>query len=101
MSADMLALLLIVAAAPPATVFPLLYGLSAPWWRSLVGRALMTSSLGLAFLIDISLAYKAFGDNYALRDVVRLSVYALIVCGAWMQFLALAVQLRRRLRKHP
>ncbi len=39
MSADMLALLLIVAAAPPATVFPLLYGLSAPWWRSLVGRA--------------------------------------------------------------
>ncbi len=36
----------------------------------------MTSSLGLAFLIDISLAYKAFGDNYALRDVVRLSVYA-------------------------
>lgn len=100
MNADLLAVVLILAAAPPATLFPLLYGLTAPWWRAWIGRALFASSLGLGLLIDISLLYKVFGDNYALRDVVRLSVYFIIVCGAWLTFTAWIIERRDARRNH-
>ena len=100
MTADTAAVLLVVAAAPAATAFPLWYGLTAPWWRSLIGRALMTKAVGLALLIDISILYKFLGDDYALRDVVRLTVYALITVGVWMQFSALLLEQHRARRDH-
>lgn len=91
MNADALAVALIIAAAPPATLFPFVYAWVARgvWWHNPTGRALMASSVGLALLIDIALAYKAFGDDYALRDAVRIAVYALIALGAWLKFGAL------------
>ena len=94
MSADTAAILLVVAAAPAATLFPFAYAWIARgiWWRTWTGRALMTSSTALALLIDISLAYQAFGDNYALRDVVRLTVFALIAAGAWLKLGALVYE---------
>jgi hypothetical protein len=78
--------------APAATLFPLLYGLTTPWWRSLIGRALMTKAVGLALLIDISLLYTWLGDDYFLRDAVRLTVYGLIFVGVWLQLTALFVE---------
>lgn len=91
MNADTAATVLVIAAAPAASLFPFVYAWVARgiWWRTPTGRALMASSVGLALLIDISLVYKAFGDDYALRDAVRLSVYALIALGAWLKFGAL------------
>jgi len=108
MDADTMALLLIVSAAPPLTGFALVFGFTSPWWRSLLGRALVTKATGLALLINISFAYRYLGDDYAYRDAVRLFVYALITVGAWMQFIALlnekyqAYRLRRleREREH-
>lgn len=98
MSADTLAVVLVVLAAPAATAFPFAYAYVARgvWWRTPTGRALMTSSTALALLIDISLAYQAFGDDYALRDAVRLTVYALIVLGAWLKLGALIYEARDR-----
>ena len=87
-TADTIAYALIWLAVPPATLFPVLY-FFRPWWRSLAGLALMTSSFGLALLIDISLAYRVFGNDYPGRDAVRLTVYALIVAGSWLILLAL------------
>lgn len=78
-----------MVAAPAQTGFAIIYGFGSPWWRSLLGRALFTKALALALLIDISLLYQWLGDDYALRDVVRLSVYTLIAVGAWMQLVAL------------
>jgi hypothetical protein len=92
MNADTAAVILVVGMAPAATLFPLLYGLTTPWWRSLIGRALMTKAVGLALLIDISLAYQWLGDDYFLRDVVRLTVYGLIFVGVWLQLTALFVE---------
>lgn len=91
MSADALALWLIIAAAPPATLFPFCFAYISRgiWWRNPAGRALMTSSTGLALLIDISLVYQWLGDDYALRDVVRLTVFAIIAAGAWQKLYAL------------
>ena len=97
MTADLAAVLLVLAAAPPATLFPLCYGWIARgvWWRSPAGRALMTSSTALALLIDISLVYQWLGDDYALRDVVRLTVFALVALGAWLKFGALIYEWRQ------
>ena len=98
MSADTLAVVLVIAAAPAATTFPFAYAWISRgvWWRTPTGRALMTSSTALALLIDISLAYKFFGDDYALRDVVRLTVYALIALGAWLKLGALIYEWHKR-----
>lgn len=85
MSADTAAVLLVLAAAPAQTAFALFYSVTLPWWRTPIGRALFTKSWGLALLIDISLLYQWLGDNYSLRDVVRLTVYSLITVGAWLQ----------------
>lgn len=74
--------------APPATLFPIRYAFR-PWYRSLIGRALMIHSVGLALRIDISLLYKAFGDDYPGRDIVRLAVYTLIWLGVTFQCVAL------------
>lgn len=97
MSADTLALLLIISAAPPLTLFPLIYAWVARgvWWRNPAGRALMVSTTGLAALVDITLIYAAFGSDYPYRDAVRLTVYAWIASGAWLKFGALVYESRR------
>lgn len=89
MSADTIAFVLVLLAAIPATGFPLVYGVTSPWHRSRVGRALMTKACGLMLLIDISLVYMIFGDDYPWRDVVRLTVYVFVTVGLWYQFYAL------------
>ncbi len=94
MNADLAAVILVLIAAPPATLFPLAYAWIARgvWWRTPAGRALMTSSTALALLIDISLLYQWLGDDYALRDAVRLTVYALVALGAWLKLGALLLE---------
>lgn len=96
MSADAAAVWLILAAAPPATLFPVLYAWVARgrWWKHVTGRALMTSSVGLALLIDIFLVYQWLGDDYALRDEVRLAVFAIITAGAYQTCYALVSSTR-------
>ena len=91
MTADLAALLLIVGTAPAITLFTVLYGLTTKWWQQWIGRALFLSSMGLALLVDISLLYRVLGDDYALRDVVRLTVYSIIFLGAWFKLIALGV----------
>lgn len=100
MSADTVSLLLIVVAAPPLTMFVPYYAWVARglWWRNPAGRALMVSTSGLALLVDISLLYAVFGDDYPLRDVVRLTVYAWIALGSWLKFGALVYESRHRRR---
>lgn len=103
MTADTIALMLVIGTAPPATLFALVYGFTTPWWRTMIGRALLISSTGLALLVDISLLYQWLGDQYALRDVVRLMVYAFIFLGAWLKLASLATEKYRayRARRQP
>lgn len=99
---DVAAVVLVAIAAPAQTAFILVYGFGSPWWRTLVGRALFTKALGLAMLVDIALAYQWLGDDYLLRDVVRVTVFGLIALGAWLQLVALLREKRRgrRLDQH-
>lgn len=100
MSTDTIAVLLVLGMAPPATLFPIIYGLSGPWYRTPIGRALMTKAVGLALLVDISLLYNWLGDDYWGREAVRLTVFSLIFCGLWMQFGALLSEKWRACRGH-
>lgn len=69
----------------PATAFPILYACFFPWYRTGLGQALMTKAVGLALLIDVSVVYLIFGDDYFLREHVRFCVYTLILIGLWYQ----------------
>lgn len=100
-NADIAAVVLVAATAPAATLFAIIYGFTTPWWRTAIGRALLVSSTALALLVDISLLYKVFGDNYVLRDAVRLTVYALVCAGAWLKLAALVVEKVRARRARP
>lgn len=93
-SADNWAYFLVLLAVLPANLFPLLYGTSVTWWRSFTGRALMTSAVGMALLINITALYRVLGEDYVGRDVVRLTVYALVVAGTWMKLGAFLMQRR-------
>lgn len=56
MSAAELTLRLIEFAAPGQTLFVLLYGVRAPWYRSPTGRAIFTKAVSLALILDLSIA---------------------------------------------
>lgn len=80
--------LLVIVAAIPATLFVILYPFLSPqFWRSWIGRALFTSSIGLAALLDLSLMAKWFHTILA-REVVA-AILVLIAAGAWLKVAAL------------
>jgi hypothetical protein len=85
---------MVYATAPAQTLFILIYGFGSPWWRSPVGRALFTKALGLALLLDLALLFQWLGTDYWFRDPARLTVFGLILLGAWMQLGALLMERR-------
>lgn len=94
---------LIFIAAPPATLFPILYAAWFPFWKNTLGRALMTKAVGVALLMDLAVAYFLFGDDYALREAARVMTYGLIAAGLWWQLWSI-VKIRLedwRCRKQP
>lgn len=86
---EIVAVVLIIATAIPATLFALVYGFTVPWWETLIGKAMLISSTALALLVDITLLYRVFGDDYYLREVVLMFVLQLISQGAWWKWGAL------------
>ena len=99
MSAELVAILLIISIAPAQNAFVIVYAFWSPWWASWLGRAIFSGSLGLALLVDLSLAYQLLGDDYPGRDAVRLTVYSLIAAGSWMSLIVLLASKRRNPRR--
>ena len=89
MNSEQVTLYLLWFTAPAATLFPVLYMVYAPWQRSLVGRAIVISKIGLACLVDASLAYHFAGPNYPYRTQVVLGSFALIGVWTWLYLIAL------------
>lgn len=81
---------LVYGTAIPATTFAVTYGLTTPWWTTMIGRALLVSSSALALLVDLSLVSNWWG--IILPEWVVIGVFALIFTGAWLKLLALAGQ---------
>ena len=86
---DAIAVVLLVLAAPPANMFPVVYAFR-PWRDSLIGRALMAMAIGLGVMIDVGLMTLILGSDYPGRGVVRVVAFTLVVSGIWFQFLAMA-----------
>lgn len=89
---DQAAQWLVYAAAPPVTVFVVLYAFTTPWWSTWIGRALLVSSIGFALLIDLSVLYQWLGADYLGRAAVRLTVLSLVCAGAWLKLTALLTE---------
>lgn len=79
----------VILAIVPANAFPICYARWFPFWKSTLGSALMTKAIGMALLIDVAVLYTIFGDDYFLREVVRIVVYALVVGGMYYQLVAI------------
>lgn len=97
---DAYASVLVFLAVIPATAFPILYGFRSAWWIHPIGRALMTKAIGMALLIDITVIYALFGDEYPGRHLVRAIVYTLIVAGLYYQT-AVLISIQRAARRNP
>lgn len=88
-TADIMFATLVYLAWPATLLYPLIYGLTAPWWRSWIGRALMTKAIGVFVLISFSVLYQMFGPNYWGRDYVRNIGMAVALMGFWLALFAL------------
>ncbi len=80
---------LIFALVVPANLFPLLYGITAPWERTEPGRAAMTSAVALALLVDLSFLVRWLGEDYRFREWVTFGLVLIILAGSTMNLLAL------------
>jgi hypothetical protein len=80
---------LIRVAAVAATAGWLIY-CTAPFYRSLLGRALWTSMLGLALLLDLALMFRVWDGHLRTKQYVALGVYALLALGAVLTLTAVA-----------
>ena len=82
MSTEDKAVALITAAAVASTAALVLYGLFAPWYRSVIGRARVAAEFGWVALLDLVLYVHWSRD--VVPDWVALTLYALIAAGAWL-----------------
>jgi hypothetical protein len=88
-SAEQIALWLVIIAAVPQTLFVALYGFASPWWRSQTGRAIFTKAFSMALLLDLSLVNYWWGP---INVDASNAVIALVAVGCWLQFVALAAE---------
>lgn len=103
MTADQAFAYLVYFALPAVILYPLIYGLTSPWWRTWIGRALLIKALGVLILISFSALFQYFGPNYWGRDVVRITGMALACIGfyaALFSMIQVKVQAHRNLRDY-
>lgn len=91
MNAEQWGTFLAFVCAPAANLFPLLYGTTAPWWRSWTGRAIIISKVGLALLVDAAVLFRWNGAKpYWGFNELRLGAFALITVGTYLYLFAFA-----------
>lgn len=102
MTTDQVWLWLLYAAAPAATLFPVLYT-ATRWWERVTGWAIWMSKVGLAILVDSALTLHALGlEDYKYRDLVLMIGFAFITAGTWLYlFVFLRARFAHRLLPPP
>jgi cadmium resistance protein CadD (predicted permease) len=84
---DRLVLDLLIVGAVASNLYSFFYAFR-PWRKTPQGRALMVKSLGNVIVIDLSLAFVAFGD-YPGRNMLRVLGFTLFVIGIWYLLVSL------------
>lgn len=77
---------LVYLTAPGQTLFVILYATGSPWFRSLIGRALLTKATALALLLDLTIVADVW--RHELPEWIGFVVMGLIAAGAYMQLVA-------------
>lgn len=93
MTATDVAGLLVIIAAVPANLFPVLYTVWSNWWHTPEGRHLFFFVLGLAAMIDLSLTRRAAGEFPGYETLV--AGVLLVVCYQLWRRLWLLVKYNR------
>lgn len=86
---EQIALWLIRVAAVAGTAAWLLYS-TAPFYKSLLGRALWTSMLGWVLVVDLALMFRVWDGHLAAKTWIALGVYAVVSLGSVLLLLAVA-----------
>lgn len=89
---------LVYAALPAVTLYPLIYGLTSPWWESWIGRALLIKAVGVWLLIVFSALFQFFGPDYFARDVVRIGGMSFALVGFYLALGSL-IDVKRKARR--
>lgn len=98
LTADGIFACLVYAAWPATLLYPVIYGLTSPWWKSWIGRALMVEAVGVFTLLTFSVLFQWFGPDYWGRNFVRISGMAVAMVGFWLVLFAL-LRVKAEVRK--
>ena len=90
------ALALIISGGIASTLFVLIYGLRAPWWRSKEGWNLFGFTATIALLLDLTVVAHFWGPFPGLRWIA-LAIYAAIAVFMWQR---LWLMLRAQFPRH-
>lgn len=102
MNADNVFTMLVYMALPPTLLYPLIYGLTSPWWKSWIGRALFIKAIGVGMLISFSALFHLFGPDYFGRDTIRIGGMSVAVIGFYLALFSLVqVKLEARANRLP
>src|SRR5688500_14775303 len=88
---------LLVLSLIPAIGFPILYGLTAKFWRSALGWALMYSSLTMLILYGLGGLNLWLGEDYPGKAILRPVMLFMAFTFMWVQSISyLVTWLRKR-----
>jgi uncharacterized membrane protein len=87
----------LVAAILGVIAFVALYTRRAPWWRSEVGRWLVTYPIALGLLLINGVVFRVIGD-YPGRQTVNLVLFGVIAGSVWWSF-ALLYRAKKKERR--
>lgn len=82
------------AALVPAVLFLIVYTVTAPWWRSAIGRMFVIAQAAIVLVSIVVLLSLVLGTTYPGRDIVRLAGYSLHFVGQ-LVFLVTYLNTRR------
>lgn len=88
---------LVHVSAVGQTLFVLLWW-SLPWYRTVVGRALMVKSFTLMLYLDWAVAVYHFGP-FDHQEAIGVALFGLIAFGIWSQVVAIAREMWRARRR--
>ena len=83
-----------------AFTFALAYHIWAPWWRTEIGRNIMTFTLSVAALLLVAVLQVVFGPGWWFETARLLAMVGLSAAVWWRLVMFLRVQLRGEERRH-
>ncbi len=87
---------ILLSAAPALVLFVGFYYFGSPWKKLLVGRSLMYFAMSLLAIILVVVLSLWLGQDYFLREWVRIIGYGAVAITAWRLFFTL-----RHIQKNP